>query len=1008
MNRVRRLLLPIVVLFCASAMTTTLYAQKTKSGKQTKPSPTTPATAQGASEKAVPKVSDDSTPAEWRQTVPTDSAITIGKLPNGLTYYIRANKKPEKRVEMMLAVNVGSTLEEDDQRGLAHFLEHMAFNGTKNFQKQALVSYLESVGMKFGADVNATTGFDETVYFLQLPSDRDSILRRGFQVLEDWAHNISFDSLEIEKERGVILEERRLRRNGNMRILEQQLPMLYKGSRYAERMPIGTPEVLTGFKHETLKRFYRDWYRPELMAVIVVGDIDVKETEARIKEHFSNIATSQNPKPRTIATVPDHKGWRFAIAGDKEAMFTGVQVQTRLPHAYTQAGGQTLAAFRERLVERLYCGILSERLRELVQKPNPPFTFGGANKGRDLVRTNDAYTLGAFFIKDNNIPRALTVLLTESERVKRHGFTSGELERRKADIIRSYEQSFAEREKTESSRLAQEYLRNFLTKETLPSIGYEVEQAKNLLPGITLQEVNALNAKFMPEMNRIVNVTVSLKDSTAKLPTEQELLAAISAVESSKDIEPYKDNVSAEPLISADKQPKPGRVFMTNDMPEVGATEWKFRNGVRVIVKPTTFKNDEIIFRAFSPGGSSLVPDADASSAEMATALISESGVGTLNSTALQKRFAGKVVRVSPYIGELYEGISGSCSPKDLESALELVYAYFTQPRKDSSAFLNLKQRMQAVLENFRNTPESAFQDTLVTVLSNYHPRRKPFSKETLSSIQFDKAFQIYQERFADASDFVFTFVGSFNPDELKPLAEKYLGSLPSIKRVETWKDLGVRPPVGKAERSFKKGIEPKSTVSLVFTGAFDWQDSNRLALQAMSEVLAIRLREVLREDLGGVYGVMCAASSYREPNVGYQVKIQFGCAPDRVEELIAATFRQIDSLQQHGKSEQAAKASTDAASASSPTTAYVNKVKEIRRRQHETSKKENGYWLGVLEDAAKYKSDPAKDLTFDAETETITSAMIHDAARKYLNVNNIVKVVLYPETQSAPKSGGK
>ncbi|MFY7997952.1 MAG: M16 family metallopeptidase [Candidatus Kapaibacteriota bacterium] len=817
MNRVRKLLLPIVVLFCANTITPNLYAQKTKPGKQPKPSSSAPTPAQVAPPTVSAKASDTSIPDEWRQIVPTDSAITIGKLPNGLTYYIRANKKPEKRVEMMLGVNIGSTLEDDDQRGLAHFLEHMAFNGTKNFQKQALVSYLESVGMKFGADVNASTGFDETVYFLQLPSDRDSIVRRGFQVLEDWAHNISFDSLEIEKERGVILEERRLRRNGNMRILEQQLPMLYKGSRYAERMPIGTPEVLTGFKHETLRRFYRDWYRPELMAVIVVGDIDVKETEARIKEHFSRLTAPQNPKIRTIATVPDHKGWRFSIAGDKEAMFTGVQVQTRLPHAYTQAGGQTLGAFRERLLERLYCGILSERIREIVQKPNPPFTFGGANKGRDIVRTNDAYTLAGFFIKDNNVPRALTVLLTESERVKRHGFTAGELERRKADIVRSYEKSYAEREKTESNRLAQEYLRNFLTQETLPSIGYEFEQAKKLLPGITLQEVNALNAKFMPEMNRIVNVTVSLKDSTAKLPTEQELVAAISAVESSKDIEPYKDNVSAEPLISPDKEPKPGRVFMTNTMPEVEATEWKFRNGVRVILKPTTFKNDEILFRAFSPGGSSLVSDADASSAEMSTALISESGVGTLNSIALQKRFAGKVVRVAPYIGELYEGISGSCSPKDVESALELVYAYFTQPRKDSSAFLNLKQRMQAVLENFRNAPESAFQDTLVSVLSNYHPRRKPFSKETLSAIQFDKSFQIYQERFADASDFVFTFVGNFNPDELKPLAEKYLGSLPSLKRTETWKDLGIRPPLGKAERIFKKGIDPKSTVSVRF-----------------------------------------------------------------------------------------------------------------------------------------------------------------------------------------------
>lgn len=931
-----------------------------------------------------------STPAdkpEWLKPLSVDSAVKIGKLANGLTYYIRTNRKPEKRAEINLVVNAGSILEDDSQQGLAHFCEHMAFNGTKNFQKQELVNYLEKVGMRFGPDLNAYTSFDETVYLLQIPTDSATLIKNAFRILEDWASNVSFDAVEIEKERGVVLEEWRLGRGASERMLNKQLPIIFKNSRYAERLPIGKKEILEKFSHETLRRFYRDWYRPDLMAVIAVGDFDAATIEALIQEHFGRLNNPPQPKPRFVADVPDHKDLLITIATDAEAPMSTVQLYAKT----AVQRDSTVGDYRRNLVDALYNGMLSARLQELTQKPNPPFSFGGSGKGR-FVRSKSVFALGAYFVKDNDIKRALEVLYTEAERVRRYGFTASELKRQKESLLRQLETAFAERDKTESRRFASEYAQHFLQNESIPGIATEFALAKELLPTIELTEVNSRSAQVQSMANSVIVVQMPQKDSV-RVPTESELRQVIASVSKlpAKAIAPYEDNVSEEPLV--EKEPTPGRISITKEIPAIGAVEWKFRNGVRVIAKQTDFKNDEIVFQAFSPGGTSVISDERTSalypSARFAASVIDQSGLGKFDDIMLRKRLTGKVVSVSPYINELYEGFEGSCSPKDLETALQLIYGYFVAPRRDANALAAFKERIKGFLVNQRNSPESAFFDSVAVTVDNYHPRRKPLQVEDIERINLDSAMTFYTERFADASDFTFIFVGNFALDALKSLTEKYLGSLPALRRNESWRDIGVRAPKGIVEKTVKKGVEPKSLVHLSITGDFAWSTTEVLSLDALSEVMKIRLREVLREDMGGVYGVSVSGSPRRYPRPEYTFLVRFGCAPERVDELVNAVMRQLDSAKQMPVGSD-----------------YITKVKEIRRRAHETSLKENSYWVDNIESALMNNGTDGGGFTniveFDTRTEMISADMIQQAANKYLNTTNMVKVVLYPEKVTA------
>jgi zinc protease len=903
--------------------------------------------------------------------LPVDAAVRLGTLPNGLRYYIRENPEPQERAELRLVVKAGSVLEDDDQQGLAHFVEHMAFNGTEHFEKQALVDYLEGIGMRFGPDLNAYTSFDETVYMLTVPTDSAELVATAFQILEDWAHGLLFDHEEIDKERGVIVEEWRLGRGASARIRDQQLPVLFQGSRYAERLPIGRREIVESFDYETLKRFYRDWYRPDLMAVIAVGDFETATIEELIHRHFGGMPMPDIAPQRPTYPVPDHEETLFAIATDPEATFNSVAVYWKQPPR--EAG--TLAAYRQSIVEALYNRMLSFRLFELTQEADPPFIGAGSSQGR-FIGPKEVYVLAAG-VEENGHERALEVLLTEAQRVARHGFTETELEREKRELLRFIQQAYDEREKTESSRYASEYARAFLYDEPIPGIAYEYESHQQLLPGVGLEEVNRLAREWITERNRVILADGPEKEGV-EVPTEDELLAVFATVESA-GIEAYVDAATDAPLVPV--VPEPAEIIEMEEIEELGVQRWTLANGVRVLLKPTDFKDDEILFSSWSPGGTSLASDEDYVAAITASTVLGFAGVGEFSLIDLQKKLAGEAVRVSPSIGSLFEAIGGNASPSDVETMFQLLYLYFTAPRRDSAAYESIKSRMQAFLANRAADPGSAFSDTLNVTLTQYHHRTRPPTIELYNEMDLDASYEFYRDRFADAGDFLFVFVGNFDPDSLKPLIQTYLGGLPSTGRAETWQDEGIRYPAGVIQKTVYKGIEPKSQTRIVFTGPFEWTRTNRYAIRALGDLLRIRLREVLREDMGGTYGVSAGGSGSRDPVPDYRFSIGFGTAPERLEEMVGAVFLQIDSLQTVGPSQE-----------------DIDKVKEMQRRAHETDLRENGFWLGQLVAAERYGLDPRNILDYEEFIDGLTAEMVKEAARRYLRTDNYVQVSLYPE----------
>ncbi|MFZ5979500.1 MAG: M16 family metallopeptidase [Candidatus Zixiibacteriota bacterium] len=904
--------------------------------------------------------------------IPLDPDITYGKLDNGITYYIKYNSRPENRAEFRLAVNAGSVLEDDDQQGLAHFTEHMAFNGTKNFEKHELIDFLESIGMRFGPELNAYTYFEETMYMLQVPTDSAELVETAFQILEDWAHQLTLADDEIDRERGVIIEEWRLGRGAGARILDKQFPIMLQGSKYAERLPIGKKEVVQDCSYETLKKFYYDWYRPDLMAVVAVGDFDKAEIEKLIKKYFNEIPQKENARPREEYPVPDHKETLFAIATDPEATSASVGVYYKHPMEKTR----TVADYRRDIVNGLYNSMLSQRLYELTRLPEPPFLYGYSGES-NFVRSKELYTLGAG-VEDNGIEKGLEALLIEAERVRKYGFTQTELDRQKKETMRWIEQLYNERDKTESRNLAREYTSNYLNGEAAPGIVYEYELYRYYLPTITLDDVNQVAAKMITDENRVVMVSAPEKPDL-KVPGETELLAVFDKVKG-EDIKPYEDKVSDKPLLAT--IPALSKIVAEEYFENLNVTHWTLANGVEVVLKPTDFKNDEILMSASSPGGHSLVPDDQYVSASTAADIISEGGIGTFNRIELEKKLAGKVVRVSPRIGNLSENMEGNCSPEDLETMLQLVYLYFTSPRKDTTAYQAYQAQIQAFLENRGARPETAFFDTLQVTLSQYHPRTRPWTLELMNEMNLDQSYRIYRERFADASDFTFCFVGNIDLTKARPLVETYLGGLPSTRQEESWRDLNINPPDGLVKKEVRKGMEPKSQIQIVFNGDFVWNRLNRYVLTAMVEGFRIKLREVIREDLGGTYGVRLDGRAQKEPEHTYSINIGLGCDPDRVDEIIAMIMTQIDSLKNYGLNET-----------------YIEKVKEMQRRERETSLKRNNFWLMSLSSAYSLHEDPMDILDYENLVDQLTVEAVRQAALEYFDTDNYVQVVLYPES---------
>lgn len=906
------------------------------------------------------------------QVIPVDPLITTGTLPNGLRYYIRANKLPQGRAELRLAVNAGSVLEDEDQRGLAHFVEHMAFNGSLHFPGLDIISFMQAIGMRFGAHVNANTSFDETVYQLQIPTDNPAVIDRALLIMEDWAHNVTFDSEEIDKERGVILEEWRQGLGADERIRDKQFPLLLKGSRYAERLPIGNPTIIQNVSHERLKQFYADWYRPGLMGVVVVGDVDTAAIEAQIKAHFGSIPAPRAPKPRPAFSVPDQPGTTYSVITDPEATGTRVTVMSKMP-ARVQ---NTVGAYRQQnMVERLFGTMLSERLDDITNKPNAPLIAAETDRSL-LVRAEEATTLLAA-VPAGGVETGLSTLFTEMERVARFGFTATELTRAKLNLQRGLERAVIEKDKSPSGPLADEFVRNFATGEPIPGIVYEFGLIQRFLPQITLADVNALAKEWVPDRNRLVVITAPER-ARASLPSETTLAGIIKAATGTA-LTAYVDTVSTQPLLT--RQPTPGTIVKTTTREAIGITEWQLSNGARVVLKPTTFQADQIIFRAVSPGGTSLASERDIVPAETADRVIPDSGLGNLRMSDLNKMLAGATVSMRADIGDTEEGVRGGSSRKDLERMFQLLYLTFTAPRADPVAFRVLTDQWKTALANRAGLPDTAFEEALTLALGQNSPRAQPMTAARVDQMNLEKSLAFYKERFADASDFVFVFVGSFDLPTMKPFVERYLASLPALHRQEKAKDVGPHPPAGIVRRQVTRGIEPKSEVSIVFSGTFQNDEAHRVAIRAMAETLSGNLHGRLREDLGGTYGVSVEPNFTKLPVSEYRIAISFGCDPEKTDLLIKAAFDVIDLFKQRG-----------------PGREQVTDTHATLVRDFETNSERNEYLLNRLVFKYEYGEDVNEVFDMRPFYDQLTPALLRDAARQYLDTNRYVQVTLVPE----------
>ncbi len=921
-------------------------------------------------------------PATWSQIdpsqlMPVDPNVKIGKLSNGLTYYIRKNSLPEKRVELRLVVNTGSVLEDDDQLGLAHFMEHMNFNGTKRFPKNELVSYLQGIGVQFGADLNAYTSFDETVYILPVPTDKPGLVEKGLQILEDWAHNATLDSIEIEKERGVVIEEWRLSRGADERMMKQTLPVQYRGSKYAERLPIGTKESLEHFTHAALKRFYKDWYRPDLQAIIAVGDIDINEMEQKIKQIFGNIPVPSSPRKRESFPVPDHHEILSVVAKDKETDLPAVEVMFKKePQPETTIGDYS--RYMNRL---LFTGMLNSRFRELALKPQPPFIAAGSSYSETYARTKDAFQLFANS-SDTGMSKALYAMLEETRRVLLHGFTEAEFDRQKKQMQGFYDRIFNEREKQESFRYVGEYVNHYLINEPIPGIEWEYDFVKQYLASVKLEEINKLAAAWITKDNLVVTLNAPDKEGVA-IPSAEEVKNIIGAADVAA-IEPYKEKVLASSLMDPGKL-KPGKIISTKADEDLGTTTLTLSNGITVVLKPTTFKNDEIIVRAFSKGGHSLVKNADYYSAINAAQIVQQSGVSSFSATDLGNMLKGKNTNLSMNITQYSEGLTGSTIPKEIETFLQLAHLYFTSPRKDKDAFASYITRQKQFYQNLAANPQIYFSAEFQRLMTSNHPRGGGLPKpEDFDKINFDRAIQIYKERFGNASDFTFLFVGSFDEETIRPLLEKYLGSLPGTGKKEMYKDLGIRPPVGKVEKLINKGTEPKGLVNIVFTSPAVYNSKDLYALRSLGEVMSIKLVEELREEKGSVYGVNAFGGMQKIPYSFSTFNITFPCAPENADTLTKATIAELNKVIKNGVSAE-----------------DLAKIKEQQKRKLEVDIKQNQFWMNSLFDAYYNGNDPRAILQKDKQTEALTSKMIQDAAKKYIHPNKYIRAVLKPEGTS-------
>ena len=900
-----------------------------------------------------------------------DPQIRYGKLENGFTYYIRHNEEPENRVEFRLAVNAGSICENDDQQGLAHLCEHMCFNGTEHFDKSAIIDFIESTGVKFGQHLNAYTSFDETVYMLQMPADREGLIDSTFLIMEDWAHNVTFSAEEIDKERGVVIEEWRLGLGANERMRNKYFPILLAGSRYAERLPIGKKEIIETFEYDVLRDFYHDWYRPDLQAIVIVGDVDIDLMEQKVKEHFDKIEGPKNPRERIEYEIPDNKEPLIAIATDEEATYIFVNVF----YKHERQIKKTVNGYRAYLKEKIYNSMLNARLAEIMQKPTSPFMYAYTGYGGFLGRSKDAYSSFAV-AKPDKIAEALQVLMQENERVSEFGFTETEFERHKADALRAYEKSFNERDKQESKALAQEYVYNYLSQEPVPGIEKEYQLAQELMPSIELDEINTLAKKWVTDNNMAIMITAPEKPEVI-VPTEEEVSTIILASKSA-ELSPYIDNVSDEPLIA--EEIETGKIVGIENY-DAGYEIWKLENGAEVFVMPTEFKNDEILYKAYCPGGSSLIPNDEVAMVRVFEEIISESGLGNFSGIELEKKLTGKIVNLNVDLDQLTHGFSGSTTPQDIETLLQLQYLYFSNPRQDKEVFDKAIDNFMNQIKFMHENPRVAFYDTLSKVASLNSPRVVMLpSEKQIHNVKQESIYNLYSTYFQPIDDFKFYFVGNINTEELKALVEKYIGSLAPTGLKKEWKDVAPGFPKGISEFTFHKGKEPQSQVSIKMQGDFEYGMNNNLIMKTLAKVLTIKLREKVREDESGTYGIGFRASPSKFPKQKYNISVSFGCSPDNVDKLVGVVFDEFNRIQSEG-----------------PTEVDMNKAKETFIRERETAVNENEYWLKTLQKSSFLGNKIIDNETYNLAIKAITAEQVQEAAKKYITLEHYVYGVLRP-----------
>ena len=901
-----------------------------------------------------------------QQAMPTpmDPNVRYGKLDNGMTYYIRHNEKPAQRADFYIAQKVGSVLEEENQRGLAHFLEHMAFNGTTNLPGMMLREYLQSRGIKFGENLNAGTGIDQTVYMVtNVPTNIPGLVDTCLLILHDWSSFIALEEAEIDNERGVILEELRTREDASERIMKEILPVMYPNSPYANRLPGGLPEVVANFKYQTLRDYYHKWYRPDLQGLIIVGDVDVDAIENRIKELCADIKAPVNPAPRTQFLIDDNEEPIVAIASDPEE--TSYQVNL---YYKTDPTPDSLKNDINYWAGQYVLSIITQmeinRLRELTQKANPPFVYGYSYYSDYYIApTKDAWCSMAMAKDASGIDEALTTLVHENNRMKQFGFTASEYERAKADFMKRVESQYNERNNTENGQYVNECLEHFLSNEPMMGIETEYMLYQQVIPSLPLEVINSFAQQLIPENNLVITVTAPKKDGET-LPTKDEILK-IYETANADVVEPYQEEVFEGPLV--ENLPAPGKIKKEELMPEFDANVLTLSNGMRVVYKKTTFKDDEIRFTANSKGGISALKQDDFITLQELSDVITLGGVGNFSATDLPKALAGKKVRVSPYIDNYSEGMNGNCSPKDLETMMQLIYLYFTAPRSDEEAFQSYAQRSKAALENQELNPMITFTDSLISVLYNNHPLRMRLKTEDIDKIDYAKAMKLYSDRFADPNNFVFYFVGNIDPETFKPLVEQYLASLKPVNRKEDWKDIGLSIPETNKNCHFSKQMQnPKASIYMIMNGNMEYNYRNQLYMKALSDVMDIYFTRTIREEEGGTYGVGVMGQVTDKPKNAYMFLIAFDTNKEMYQKLMGKVYEGLNDVAKNGPSQE-----------------DLNKVVENLYKKRTEQLEENSFWMNAID---TFEEDHINVVAeFESIVKTITPKTIAEFANEVM-----------------------